>query len=246
MAEQELIKHTRKVYKIWNNKSNSFWHKLKEFLIEIVIIVFAITLSMWVHDWSEHKHQQKEVKEFLFGLRQDLLSDSKEMKGDQQAYVMQRRIFSYITSVGINGTLSSDTLIKYQQWLFNTTRLQQNNGRFEGFKASGKIGNIENEKLQNDIMDLYQENIPSVLASTDSYLYHKNQLLDFGIRNRKRTADVNSNLSQLLMSDEAQNICDFLSHPGEIINRYQSAIQKMQVIVSEIEDQYKIKDERKG
>jgi len=246
MAEQEVVKHTRKVYKIWNNKSNSFWHKLKEFLIEIVIIVFAITLSMWVHDWSEHKHQQKEVKEFLLGLRQDLLSDIKEMNGDQQSYLMQGRIFTYITSVGTNGTLSRDTLTKYQKWMFNTTRLQQNNGRFEGFKASGKIGNIENGELQNAIMDLYQENIPSVLASTDNYLYHKNQLLDFGIRNRKRTTDVNSNLSQLLLSDEAQNICDFLSHPAEIINRYQSAIQKMQMIVRQIEDQYKIKEEGKG
>ena len=193
MAEQEVIKHTKQVYKIWTSKSHSFWHKLKEFFIEIVIIVFAVTLSIWLHDRSEHKHQQKEVKEFLLGLRQDLLSDIKEMKDDRQSYLRQKKIFSYIISAGVHGALNPDTLRNNQQWLLNTTRLNQNNGRFEGFKASGKIGNIEDEKLQNDIMDLYQENIPALLASTDNYVGRKNQFFDFTIKNRKQLTDSTSN-----------------------------------------------------
>src|SRR4051812_19152197 len=47
MAELEVVKHTKKVYKIWNSKEHSFWHKAKEFLIEIFIIVFAVSLSIW-------------------------------------------------------------------------------------------------------------------------------------------------------------------------------------------------------
>ena len=53
--------------------------------------------------------------------------------------------------------------------IFNTIALNPSNGRFEGFKSLGKIGNIESEELQNDIMDLYQENITSLLASTERY-----------------------------------------------------------------------------
>ena len=78
MAEQEIVKHTKKVYKIWNSKEHGFWFKLKEFLIEISIIVFAVSLSIWLHERSEHATQQQEVKEFLTGLRQDLLSDIME------------------------------------------------------------------------------------------------------------------------------------------------------------------------
>ena len=238
MAEQEVIKHTKQVYKIWTNKSYSIWYKLKEFFIEIVIIVFAVTLSIWLHDRSEHKHQQQEVKQFLLGLREDLLSDTKEMKGDEKSYVQQKKIFTYISTVGVNGTVSTDTLRKYQQWLFNITRLQQNNGRFEGFKASGKIGNIEDEKLQNDIMDLYQESIPSLLASTDSYINRKNQFVDFGIKNRKRLTDSTSNLPTMLLNDEVQNLCGFLSFPDEILKRYELCISKMQMIIGEIERKY--------
>jgi len=242
MAEQEVIKHTRRVYNIWTG-SHNFWHKLKEFIIEIIIIVFAVTLSIWLHDNSEHKHQQKEVKEFLAGLRQDLLSDVKEMLDDKESYAKQQKIFTYITSVGSNGTLNDDTLRKYQSSLSNTTRFQQNNGRFEGFKASGKIGNIEDEQLQTDIMDLYQENIPSLLASTDSYINRKNQLFDFAIKNRKRITDSTNNYVEVLLSNEAQNISGYLSNPNEIMNRYDVCILKMKKIVREIEEVYDLEPE---
>ena len=48
MAEQEVIKHTKKAYSIWGSKNSPF-HKIKEFVVEIFIIVFAITISIWFH-----------------------------------------------------------------------------------------------------------------------------------------------------------------------------------------------------
>ena len=241
MAEQEVVKHTKKIYKIWNDKEKSFWHKIKEFLIEIFIIVFAVSLSIWLHDKSEHNSQQKEVKEFLLGLREDLLSDIHEMSGDKSAYIEQGRAFAYITSVKFNGTLNTDSLNKYKNSMTNTTRLQQNNGRFEGFKASGKIGNIEDKTLQNDIMDLYQESIPSLLTSTDVYIRWKNQFFDYGIKNRKKLSDSTTNNSTMLLADEAQNLCGYLANPSEIISRYDFCMEKMKAIVSSIEDKYRLK-----
>ncbi len=69
MAEDEIIKHTKKIYKTWFNKEFPFWHKISEFLIEILIIVFAVTISIWFHNLSEHKHQQEDVKQFLVGFK---------------------------------------------------------------------------------------------------------------------------------------------------------------------------------
>jgi hypothetical protein len=238
MAEQEVIKHTKKIYKIWNNKGATYWHKAKEFLLEIIIIVFAISLSIWFHDRSEHNHQQKEVKEFLLGLREDLLSDINEMQDDKASYIKQGQAFKYITGIKLGQGLSTDSLNKYDNWLSNITRLQQNNGRFEGFKASGKIGTIEDKKIQNDIMDLYQEAIPSLLLSADSYIRRKNEFFDFKIKNQKKITDTTSNLSTILLTDEAQNLCGFLANTGEIITRYDICLNKMKIIVNEIEDKY--------
>src|SRR5205809_4547204 len=113
MAEEEIAKHTKKIYKVWGSKEHGFWHKAKEFLIEIFIIVFSITISIWLHDKSEHSHQQKEVKEFLLGLREDLLSDIHEMNGDKESYLNQGKAFNYITSVKLSRPLSVDTLNTY-------------------------------------------------------------------------------------------------------------------------------------
>jgi len=242
MAEQEVVKHTKKVFKIWSSKEHGFWYKLREFFIEIAIIVFAVTLSIWLHDKSEHRHQQKEVKEFLLGLRQDLLSDLSEMENDRQSYVDQGKTFRYITRAQTAESINADSLSKYRNWLFNTTRLEQNNGRFEGFKASGKVGTIEDKILQNDIMDLYQENIPSLLSATDPYLYRKNQFFDYLIKNGRRVLDSTRSLAPILVTAEAQNICSYLATSGEIITRYDSSINKMKAIVKRIEEEYDISD----
>lgn len=240
MAEQEVIKHTKKVFKIWGSSTHSFWGKVREFILEIAIIVFAVSLSIWLHDKSESKHQQHEVKEFLLGLREDLLSDLKEIKQDKESYIAQEQAFKYVTSIRPGGSLHPDSLKKHQTWFFNTTRLQQNDGRFEGFKASGKIGNISDKSIQNNIMDLYQENIPSLLAGSDAYIRLKNQLIDYGLKNRKRTSDSTNNIGSILLTDEAQNLCDALAETRSIVDRYDSCISKMQAIVKSIEDKYHI------
>ena len=162
------------------------------------------------------------------------------MTNDKDSYLHQSLTFNYILSVKANQSLLDDSLKKYQAWLFNITRLQQNNGRFEGFKSSGKIGTIEDKKLLDNIMDLYQENIPDLLVSTDAYISRKNQLLDYVMRNRKSTTDSTTNMTTILHADEAKNICSSLvASANEIIGRYDICIEKMRNIVSQIESKYK-------
>ena len=235
MAEQEVVKHTKKVYKIWNSKEHSLLHKIKEFVVEIVIIVFAVTLSIWLHDRSEHAHQQKEVKEFLAGLKEDLQSDKNEIAEDKKAYFKDQAAFSYITGIKNNEKLRQDSVEKYHKQLHGVTGFITNNGRFEGFKSSGKISTIENSNLQNDIMGLYQEDIPDVILSTNSYNTIKQKLVDFCNVNVKRLTDSTTNISEVLTLDEAQNIAKILTDVKEIIDRYNLCIKKIDRITSEID-----------
>ena len=238
MAEQEVVKHTKKVYKIWNSRQHSLWYKIKEFLIEIIIIVFAVSFSIWLHDRSEHNHQQKEVKEFLLGLRNDLSSDIKEMNDDKQAYIKQGHIFEYISGIKMKDSLSMDSIQKYNTSLNNTTLFHQNNGRYEGFKSSGKIGMIEDKMLQNNIMDLYQEDIINLISSSEDYIRWKHELFDFFVKNRKRITDSTTNFTTVLLTEEARNLCRRLSNPDEITGLYEICIKKMKTIVSEIDEKY--------
>src|SRR5215831_11612072 len=230
MAEQEVIKHTEKVNKIWHSKEHSIWQKCKEFLIEIFIIVFAVTVSIWFHNRNEHANHQNDVKQFLLGLKSDLASDIIEMQSDKQSFLKQKAAFEYITSIKLNQTLNEDSLGKHKTWIFNTTGLNPNNGRFEGFKSSGRIGLIENNELQNDIMDLYQEDIVSLLVTTDSYTYAKKKLFEYVYQNTKRLSDSTNNLGAILARDESENICSMLKNPKQVIERYDNCIDKAKKI----------------
>ena len=238
MAEQEVIKHTKKIYKTWFSKEHSFFHKLGEFLIEIFIIVFAVSLSVWFHNRSDYTHQQEDVRLFLQGLKADLGHDIMEMQEDKDSYLNQKFIFSYIAGIKLKDLPSRDTIVKYRSWIFNTTQLNPNDGRFEGFKSSGKIGTIENKELQNDIMDLYQENIPALLSSTRGYISSKQKFFDYFVKNYKRLTDSTGNMISMLKNDEMLNIASSLSSPQEILDRYAACILLMNKIISEIDKEY--------
>jgi hypothetical protein len=208
MAEEEIAKHTKRLYKTWFNKELTIWHKISEFLIEIAIIVFAVTISI------------------------------AEMNNDKKSFENQRTIFSYLASLKKNEIPNRDTLHKYSNWLNNSTALNPNDGRFQGFKSSGKIGTIENKDLQNDIMDLYEEAIPMLLASTTSYNNTKLKLFEFLVENGKRLTDSTDNGIALLNADQAYYLSRALSTPGQALERYDNCIQLMNKIINEIDREY--------
>ncbi len=238
MAEDEIAKHSRKIYKTWFNKELTIWHKISEFLIEMTIIVFAVSISIWFHNMSEHKHQQEEVKQFLTGLKADLTQDIKEMENDKKSYQKQSEIFTYLRNLRKNQTPDKDTLNAYSNWLFNTTALNPNDGRFQGFKSSGKIGTIENDSLQNDIMDLYEENIPALLHSTESYIRIKTLFIDLLNKNSKRLTDSTDNRIEVIKTDESFNLCRALCRPDQVLERYDQCIQLMEKIIGRIDMEY--------
>ncbi len=238
MAEDEIIKHTKKIYKVWNSKEHSRLEKIKEFIIEIFIIVFAVSISIWLHNWSEHRNQQQDVKVFLLGLKEDLKSDIKEMEGDSAFYVTTSVAFNYITQIKYGEIVSIDSIIKFETYIFNTTGLIPNNGRFEGFKSSGKIGLIEDNVLQNEILDLYQENIPSLITATNGYTERKNGLYKYLAETKKRKPDNTTNLTIILSDDIGQNLCSNLTYTAQIVERYSNCIKTSEKIIEDIDRMY--------
>lgn len=239
MADQEVIKHTKKVYKIWNSSEHSFWFKVKEFVVEILIIVFAVTLSIYLHSKSEYQHDQEEVKRFLIGLKSDLQSDVKEMKNDIESYKNQSLAFSYLSSLKKNEQVNLDSLNFYKEWIFNKTWLLPNNGRYEGFKSSGNIDKIENIYLRDKILDLYQEDLPTLLIATSEYVELKNELFNFLNHNRKRVTDSTTNINDVFKLDVFYNYSKNLREIDQIENRYNVCIEEMNELIREIERVYK-------
>ena len=238
MAELEVINHMKKVYKTLADEELSFWHKLKEFVVEIGIIVFAVSLSIWFHGLSEHRHQQKDVESFLLGLRSDLVNDSLSMSADKASFLRYAVAYNYISKAKMNEELSADTLLMHKDGILGTSFLAMHDGRFEGFKLSGKLGTIEDEKLQNDIVDLYQDDVSNLKVNIDLYNVRKQRLFDYVIKNIVRTSDSTSNISEVFKKEECRNICWSLSNVDQITQRYDACQTRMRAIIAEIDKEY--------
>jgi hypothetical protein len=162
MAEQELAKHTKKVYKIWSSQEHGFWHKLREFLIEIFIIVFAVSISIWFHNISEKRHDRAEGRKFLIGLKSDLEKDIIEMKADSLGYQEHLQLFDKLVDTSTN--FKDSSFINRAKEIFTSTIfLAPNISRFEALKYSGKMNTIENDELLDEIINLYEEKIPRLV-----------------------------------------------------------------------------------
>ena len=105
MADQEVVKHVKAAIAASRDKNKSWKHKLQEILLEVGIIVFAVSLSIWLHGWAEDRKDHQEEREFLLGLRQDLQADVKEMMGDRDTYSYCLKGVKYFERVGAGGEI---------------------------------------------------------------------------------------------------------------------------------------------
>lgn len=147
--EQEIIKHTNKMYVNAKNSKYKFSEKIKAITIEIFIIVFAVTLSISLHSWNEHRHEQKVVKKFIKSIKEDLKKDIQLLQHNKLAAVIQDSNYTFLLSV--TGTKNNDSLLTnkiHRHLTYNLTTTHLNIGRYDGFKFSGKIETIENDRLK--------------------------------------------------------------------------------------------------
>ena len=175
MSEHPILKHSLKTYKIWKNSNMKWRHKILEITIEVLIIVFAVWITLNFERMREHQHDRKIEKEFLNAYRADLLSDTAELKSDFAGYGYIKQSLIQLT----NG--NADSIRKYVRALNNLIQFIPNSSRFEALKNSGQLHVIRNHDLLSEIIDLYQHKIAGLqIFGTDPYIsYYSNHFLPF-------------------------------------------------------------------
>lgn len=229
--QDEITKHTKKIYSTVKNSEHSLGEKLKEIIIEISIIVFAVSLSIWLHGWSEHRHQQSEVKSFLTNLKNDLKKDIERFNSDKGGYQNVTKSYEFI----VNITPSQlDSLKKNKTDLnipFYTAGKKTNDGNYEGFKSSGKIGNIENEELKQLIVEYYQQSVPNINEADKIYREFVFKIIEFSIEN----AGQNNKMNFINPRLKERLRFAILIGKGNIEHYDEDGIAKAQQIITEID-----------
>ncbi|MCT2407497.1 DUF6090 family protein [Chryseobacterium antibioticum] len=229
--QDEIIKHSKKIHSAMNNKNHSFKEKVKEVLTEILIIVFAVTLSIWLHSWSEERHQQKDAQTFLIGLKEDLQKDISNLENTKKTLNKTQQQISFalhLTPQKIDSIEANHKQINSGTNFINTL---VNNGRYEGFKSSGKINTIENQNIRNKILSYYQQTIPEIAFVEDSYERLISRYVDLLI-NGNEDEDINTTILKKKTKILLSGIDRFTKDTQE---SYEGAIKEAREIIKEID-----------
>ncbi|MBF9222182.1 hypothetical protein [Hymenobacter ruricola] len=235
MIEVDLVtKHGKKALGIEENHAapKGWRHRLPEILLEIGIIVFAITLSIQLHAWHEHSVERAEERQFLTGLRADLTSDLAELRNDSLTYTQVLQGYRYFRTLNAR-TNNVDSMHRYQWVLGNATTLLPNSSRFEGFKSAGKLGIIENDELLSDILDYYQEQVPGLVHQTQEFsAYKMGTITRYLDEHLHRSED---NFIEVMQADQMYNYLNKQPAVEGIVARYHRVLQHTRQIIREID-----------
>jgi len=90
MAEEEKIRgNAKRALQALTDKTKNWKGRIKDFLWEVFIILVAVNITIWFHDWSQKRHEQAQVKEFLISTRESLIQDTLNMGCKKYHYFLK-------------------------------------------------------------------------------------------------------------------------------------------------------------
>jgi len=241
MAEDEIIKkHTKAVYTTWTDPNKKWLHKLKDIALEVLIIVFAVSISIWFHGWAESRKDRREEKEFYRGLKEDLQADVKEMLSDRAALkeVLQHTL--YFEKLKKTDKVDSDSLMGFSSIFFTQGQINPRISRFEALKGSGKLDIIEDKKKLYNIIDLYQKLFPAIFRTNQTFnSLNTDKIAPFlGDVLQLDTSGFYTNMRDVLRTSKMRLLLAQLEgNVSNSIRAYTACIDKSNEVIKEIDEE---------
>ena len=161
MAEGEKIrKHAKRAIKSLADQERGWKEKLKDFLLDVFIIIVAVNVTLWFHNWNEKRHDRELEKNFLIGIRNDLNHVKGALESSSHFY---QSVVAYYDSVWIQTKERriDKAFVDANSWnLMTTSYFAYDNSRYESFKSSGYLRLIKNDSLSMSITFLYTVILP--------------------------------------------------------------------------------------
>jgi hypothetical protein len=238
--EHEIIGHSKKALKALRNKEMTFLEKVKEISVEILIIVFAVTFAAYIERSREHAKEQSEAKEFVLGFKNDLKYEINHLK--QSKKEMDAIAKSYSSIIKLKKAEIDSIENNHIRTSFGIPRFDSHavNGRYDGFKSSGRIQTIEDDSLRNDILTLQEEDLPFIDFSENVFNGNQKRLEDLLINSSDAVGDKPADMIKLTTSAKGKFILDFaLNYSSAVSKGYDGAIADAEKVIARIDKVYK-------
>jgi hypothetical protein len=236
MAELEVAKHGKNVIHLMTKKEHGLSHRIREVALEIAIIVFAVSMSIWLHGLSQHHHQQQEVRSFLVGLKSDLERDIRSLTEIKEGYKGFDANYAYLAELDPDKQpdwekFKAAYAASDANWYFLPAK-----SRYEGFVMSGKLTNIENEKLLTAILALYQGRLLEIQTSEGGWSTRQHKLRDY--REAQLEGDDDRSLFRVSTTPKGKRLLRQMATVPQLYERYQSYIDLSREIIRMIDTDY--------
>ncbi|MCL1937894.1 MAG: hypothetical protein FWF52_05825 [Candidatus Azobacteroides sp.] len=209
MAEEELIReHAKHALQSLTDKKKRGKERISDFLWEVFIIIVAVNITLWFHNWSEKRQERELEKNFLIGTRNDL-GMVKERLGWFDNF---QPILDYYDSIWVQMNehrIDTAFIDANSQYLISTQYFTYDNSRFESFKFSGYLRLIENPKLSEEITRLYTVEFPNRVGADGAI---------FGDRRNNFTTYIGSKAP--IDSSGKMHVSKLLNDPGAKFHLY--------------------------
>ena len=239
--EDEIVKHTRKIYRVVKNKKISPWKKLGEIAMEILIIVFAVSLAALFERMRERAHKAEEAKEFLIGAKEDLKGTIESAKWNVKQLNNYQELYTYFSSLKRSVKPNKDSLKANFSYVTYNTDLEENNSRYVGFKSSGKLEQIENKTLLARLLAFYEKDLHYYNNSASYWRNQQGKLLDMIENEVVEKEDGTNNVFEVLTTQKAKRLTKSLIPWKQFYDRNEAIITDATEIVEEIDKEYKLR-----
>ena len=159
--EEKIVEHAKEAIHALTDKKKNWKEKIGGFLWEILIIIIAVNLTIWFHSWSDKRHEQALVKEFLIDTRKSMVNDTIGIR----AYInfMTNVPLVYYDSVLSqinNKKIDAHYIDSHIMTLTQNTGILFNFSTYQGFSSANNFRLIKNYSLSHSLIALYTEIYP--------------------------------------------------------------------------------------
>ena len=237
MADQEIAKHSKQMWGIMNGGEHGVWHKAREMLLEIFIIVFAVSISIWFHSMAEHRHEQAKVKSFLLGLKRDIQADNIQIAEVLAFHHASDERYAYLATRDPNEPPVRDKFNAAYSLLNSNNFLVPRLARYEGFKSSGKLINVEDEALLEKIVSHYEYAIPKASLSSSGWMGNHRALQAY-LEEKTSEDDSLKSRYQAIASLKGKRLAERMVTFHQLYERHEGLLKAGKEIIADIDRMY--------
>lgn len=221
------------------------WH-LGDYLRQLSIVVVGIVISFWGSDLITNRVHQKEVRNTMQLVIEELRRNRDELKRYEQWIAKDIRFSCLLTECNLNlDEIPQDTLVHYDGFSSQLFSLSNRTDALDVMKGSSLMQYIPDKLLLQNILQVYYD-LEELTENTDIYYKYKQELIINPILNahpdEKGKAfvdwDVRDRLSYLL---QQQGVDNFVCTIEYLVNwnAIDVLIVELEELISVLEKKYR-------